>query len=57
MTASILKQDENTQNVFFKTKKQNPLILISQYNITEQYKFPLQAPFSGNPPPNKQIIH
>ena len=29
-----------------KNPQKNPLILISQYNITEQYKFPLQAPFS-----------
>ena len=48
-----------THKMFLKKQKKNPLILISQYNITEQYKFPLQAPFSGKPPPppNKQIIH
>ena len=43
MTASILKQDENTQNV----KKQQQLILVRRYSVTEQNKFPLQAPFSG----------
>ena len=45
MTASILKQDETTQNV----KKQQQLILVRRYSVsvTEQNKFPLQAPFSG----------
>ena len=42
MTASILKQDENTQNV-----KKQQLILVRRYSVTEQNKFPLQAPFSG----------